>query len=166
MPLGRGSNVFFADAGLRGVALRIGRLLSLTRVEGSIIKAEAGVFLPCLGRVAMSAGLSGLEHATGIPATLGGLITMNGGSQRKSIGSCVQAVTVVRTDGSVETLGHSDCGFRYRASRFRSSGELVVEAALQLSPGSREVVRREVLSSLAGTGSQAGCRRRLKGFAC
>ncbi len=45
--------------------------------------AEAGAWVPGLARKAMLAGLVGLEHTIGIPGTLGGLVLMNGGSQRQ-----------------------------------------------------------------------------------
>ncbi len=55
--------------------------------------------MPGLARKAMLAGLAGLEHTIGIPGTIGGLVLMNGGSQRKGIGENVRRVWIVDQDG-------------------------------------------------------------------
>ncbi len=87
--IGQGTNLLFDDAGLRGIVLKLGHNLSRIAISDNRITAEAGAWVPALARKAMLAGLAGLEHTIGIPGTIGGLVLMNGGSQRKGIGDNV-----------------------------------------------------------------------------
>jgi len=146
--VGYGSNLLFDDAGLRGAVLMCGRRMARFSIDGATVWAQAGVSVPRLALSAGRAGLTGLEHAIGIPGTLGGLVAMNGGSRRRSIGEVVRTVTVVARDGRVETLPAGVCGFAYRTSRFQASGETIVEATLELVPGDREAIRRDMLEVL------------------
>ena len=92
--IGQGTNLLFDDAGVRGIVLKVGERLADLQISGNVIVAGGGVWVPQLARQSMQAGLSGLEHCIGIPGTLGGLVMMNGGSQRKGIGENVVSVTV------------------------------------------------------------------------
>ncbi|MCK4660087.1 MAG: FAD-binding protein, partial [Phycisphaerae bacterium] len=102
--IGDGSNLLFDDAGFRGVVIRIGRHLSAVTIEGTYIRAEAGVWVPRFARAVGRAGLAGLEHVVGIPGTLGGLIVMNGGSQRNNVGEVVRRVWAVDAQGRPHNL--------------------------------------------------------------
>ncbi len=48
--------------------------------ENKTITAEAGASLPAVSQAALSAGLTGLEFAAGIPGTMGGGLFMNAGA--------------------------------------------------------------------------------------
>jgi len=146
--VGYGSNLLFDDAGLRGAVLMCGRRMARFSIDGATVRAQAGVTVPRLARAVGRAGLTGLEHTIGIPGTLGGLVAMNGGSRRRSIGEVVRSVTVVTPDGRIETLPAEACGFAYRTSRFPASGDIIVEATLELVPGDRETIRRDMLGVL------------------
>ena len=97
--IGEGTNLLFDDAGLRGIVLKLGHNLSRIAISNNRIMAEAGAWVPGLARKAMQAGLAGLEHTIGIPGTIGGLVLMNGGSQRKGIGENVSRVWIVDRTG-------------------------------------------------------------------
>ena len=71
--IGQGTNLLFADEGLRGIVLKIGKNMSALSINGNHIMAEAGLWVPQLARQSMLAGLTGLEHTIGIPGTIGGL---------------------------------------------------------------------------------------------
>ncbi|MFA5517413.1 MAG: UDP-N-acetylmuramate dehydrogenase [Desulfuromonadales bacterium] len=151
MPLlviGQGTNLLFDDAGFRGIVLKIGRRLSRIDIAGDKILAEAGVWVPHLARQAVRAGLSGLEHIIGIPGTLGGLVAMNGGSQRRGIGDNVLRVTVIDRDGEQVVLGREECHFGYRSSILQKTGAVVVGVELQCPPGEPARMRREMLADL------------------
>ncbi|WP_225911573.1 UDP-N-acetylmuramate dehydrogenase [Desulfuromonas versatilis] len=146
--IGQGSNLLFADAGLRGVVLRLGAKLARIEVSGPRIFAEAGVWVPQLARRTMQAGLAGLEHAIGIPGTLGGLVVMNGGSHRRGIGELVRKVRVVDREGVFAVLDRQACRFGYRQSALQGTGAVVVEVELECPPGDRGAIRRQMLLDL------------------
>jgi len=149
--IGATSNLLFSDDGLRVVCVQIGSGFASISVVGSVINASAGVWVPGLARRAMQAGLKGLEHTCGIPGTLGGLICMNGGSQRNGIGDVVTAITSVDTKGEIRYRTREDCAFNYRHSVFQTSSEIIAEAELRLQPqAGRRSIRREMLDILSG----------------
>ncbi len=146
--IGDGSNLLFDDAGFRGVVVKIGRSLSAFSIDGRMVRAEAGVAVPRLARAVGLAGLTGIEHIIGIPGTLGGLIVMNGGSRRKSIGEVVRMVEVVDCRGGIHRISHEECGFSYRRSVFQESDWVVVRAELELEYGDASAIRGEMLEVL------------------
>lgn len=147
--VGDTSNLLFSDEGLRAICIRIGPRLSRMEIAGDEVVAEAGVWVPCLARRVQQAGLTGAEHTCGIPGTLGGLICMNGGSQRMGIGSSVVSVTAIAESGATVSLAQADCAFGYRSSIFQSDGTVIAAARLRFSrAGERSAVRGTMLSIL------------------
>lgn len=128
--IGQGTNLLFDDAGYRGCVIRIGKGLSNLTIARDRITVGAGCWVPRLTLFAARHGLSGLEHTIGIPASLGGLVCMNGGSQRKNIGELIESVTVLTPEGKIRTDLAPECGFGYRKSRYQVSGDIVLSATL------------------------------------
>jgi UDP-N-acetylmuramate dehydrogenase len=145
--IGQGTNLLFADAGMRGIVLQIGARMSRVAIEGRRILAEGGTWVPQLARLAARAGLAGLEHAIGIPGTLGGLVAMNGGSQRRAIGDNVVRVWIVER-GEEAVLGREECRFGYRRSALQETGAVVLRAELECAPGDPREMRRAMLADL------------------
>ncbi len=104
--------------------------------------------MPGLARKAMLAGLAGLEHIIGIPGTIGGLVLMNGGSQRRGIGDNVSRVWVVNRDGELVELSRVDCNFSYRRSALQGTGAVVVKVELACDREKPAVIRRAMLKDL------------------
>jgi UDP-N-acetylmuramate dehydrogenase len=147
--IGATSNLLFADEGLRAIGIQIGGTFASLNIVGSEITAGPGVWVPGLARRAMQAGLTGIEHICGIPGTLGGLICMNGGSQRHGIGEVIVSVTSVDAQGAIRHRNREDCAFAYRHSVFQSNDEVIAGAVLRLEPAAdRGAVRREMLEIL------------------
>ena len=146
--IGQGTNLLFDDAGLRGIVLKLGPRFGRITVDGRRMHVQGGAWVPGVARRAMQAGLAGLEHIIGIPGTLGGLVAMNGGSQRKGIGENVRCVEVVERDGTLRTLSHDDCRFAYRESALQGSGAVVVGVVLECERGEPRVIRRAMLADL------------------
>ncbi|WP_312682860.1 UDP-N-acetylmuramate dehydrogenase [Stenotrophomonas chelatiphaga] len=143
--MGDASNTLFDDAGFSGAILRIGRNLSQMRIDGQTVWAQAGTWVPRFSLAVSDAGLSGAEHTIGIPGTLGGLIAMNGGSQRKGIGLNVAEVLCADEQGQLFRLNQAECGFAYRTSSLQGRRAVILEAALVFEPGDRRGIRREML---------------------
>ena len=146
--IGQGTNLLFDDAGVRGVVLKIGSQMAGIQINGEKIVAEGGAWVPQLARQSMRAGLSGLEHSIGIPGTVGGLVMMNGGSQRKGIGENIVNVTIVDKTGQLQQLTQAECDFSYRHSALQGTGCVVVSVELNCPVGEVKEVRREMISDL------------------
>lgn len=147
--IGDGSNLLFDDAGYRGIIIHIGEAFNRFSVSDSgIVTAGAGLWVPHFVQRVARAGLEGCVHAIGIPGRLGGLIVMNGGSQRQGIGDKLISVTVVDQDGSIATLTREECGYAYRTSSLQKRNAIVVEAQFQYTPADPAELRREMLGIL------------------
>jgi UDP-N-acetylmuramate dehydrogenase len=146
--IGQGTNLLFDDAGLRGIVLKLGNRLAKIDISDNRIVAEAGAWVPGLARKAMLAGLAGLEHTIGIPGTLGGLVLMNGGSQRKGIGENVRRVWIVDQEGKQLELSREECAFEYRKSALQGTGAVVVKAELECERQQPQRIRRLMLEDL------------------
>jgi UDP-N-acetylmuramate dehydrogenase len=147
--IGSTTNLLFSDAGLRVPCIRLGSRMAHLEIDGTSVHVGAGYWVPRLARKLMQAGLTGLEHTCGIPGTVGGLIWMNGGSQRKGIGSNVVAVQSVDAAGGVLTRLGETLEFSYRRSVFHDNDEIITGAHLRLARGERSTIRREMVEILA-----------------
>ncbi|MCB9911366.1 MAG: UDP-N-acetylmuramate dehydrogenase [Planctomycetes bacterium] len=146
--IGQGTNLLFADAGYRGLIIKLGRSFAGCRFEAEEVVVDAGILVCRLARMACQRGLAGLEHAVGIPGTLGGLIVMNGGSLRHSISENLLWVEVLDGRGDVGRISNSECGFAYRRSRFQVESSVILRARLCLRPGRTAEIRRDMLKVL------------------
>jgi UDP-N-acetylmuramate dehydrogenase len=150
MIIGDASNLLFDDEGFRGVIVKIGNNLDKITFERDRVYCDAGVWVPGLAYKSYRKGLSGLEHTCGIPGRLGGLIYMNGGSNRQSISENLESVTLIDIYGNVITHDTKALGFSYRESPFQNNKNIIAGATLKLNVTSVAEVRsamRKVLSS-------------------
>lgn len=146
--MGDATNVLFDSRGFRGVVIRIGQRMSSIDIDGDEVNAGAGIWVPALARRTANAGLSGLEHIVGIPGSLGGLIAMNGGSNRRGIGENVETLTCVDRHGQTMQLARADCEFGYRQSLIQTTNLTVIEARLRLELSTVKAVRDAMLAVL------------------
>lgn len=146
--VGAGSNLLFDDRGLRGVIIRLGRRFSRFSIQGDRVNAEAGLGAIRFARAVGAAGLAGAEHLIGIPGTVGGLVFMNGGSNRQSIGDRVLSVGCLDADGNPIRLQAGACAFGYRSSIFDTNGFVITDAELRFIPGDKDAIRKAMLEGL------------------
>lgn len=132
--LGNGSNLLVREEGVRGVVIRVRKVLDGVARERSVIRAGAGASLPAIANLAASEGLAGVEFAAGIPGTVGGAVVMNAGWHEHEIESAVREVEFLETDGRVRTYPRERCEFGYRTSLFRRRRGIVLGAVLDLRP--------------------------------
>lgn len=95
-----------------------------------IYSLPASVSLSSLTSHAAKFGVKGWEVFTGIPASLGGAIFMNAGTNLGEIGEIVQTVRVVKKDGSLKEIKINEQSFSYRENHFVEKGDVIYEADL------------------------------------
>ena len=71
--VGSGSNLLVADAGVRGLVLKLDKELSTIELDGTRIRCGGGARLPSVSARAAQAGLTGIEFGVNIPGTVGGV---------------------------------------------------------------------------------------------
>ncbi len=154
--IGRGSNLLVADAGFDGLVLRLGAGFSHIVLpehgrspgpEGqAVVAAGAAVALPVLARRAADAGWKGLSWAVGVPGSVGGAVRMNAGGHGADMASRLvryRWVDLLSGDGATDRV--EKLAYGYRSSAVTAS-QVVVEADLEVTPGSAEEERAAVAS--------------------
>ncbi|MBO8142093.1 MAG: UDP-N-acetylmuramate dehydrogenase, partial [Firmicutes bacterium] len=147
--IGGGSNLLVADAGVRGIVMRIGRGLSrvVWRSDGATV--GAGAPLPGVAKEAGRRSLAGLEFACGIPGTVGGALAMNAGAHDGCMADVVTRVLAVDGHGRLVELEPEDMAFGYRTSRLLQDRDLVaVETDLRITPGRPDQIREKMAAYL------------------
>jgi UDP-N-acetylmuramate dehydrogenase len=121
-----------ADAGFRGLVLRIGRALSEVREHPDGWEVGAGLPTPLLARRSARSGRAGVHRLVGVPGTVGGGVFMNAGAHGQDFAQVVRSVTLVREDGTIEKRPAAAIAWRYRSSGLRAV--VVIAAELALTP--------------------------------
>lgn len=138
--LGHGSNILVSDAGMEGVVIKLYQNLEAFHIEGTIVKAQAGVMLYKLGVALRNAGLTGFEFAAGIPGTLGGAVMMNAGAYGGEMKDIVESVQILDENGKLIELSGEEMDFSYRHSVVEDRDYIVVGATLRLVKGDPEAI--------------------------
>ncbi|HEY8514217.1 MAG TPA: UDP-N-acetylmuramate dehydrogenase [Candidatus Binatia bacterium] len=116
--LGGGTNLVVADAGVRGLTIKLGR--SFARIEWveerdvARVVAGASANFKRLVLEVTERGYSGLEFGEGIPGTVGGGVLMNAGAFGGEIANVVEALRGVSRTGERRRLLRDELAFAYR----------------------------------------------------
>jgi UDP-N-acetylmuramate dehydrogenase len=149
--LGGGANTLVADAGVRGVVVRLPADFGEERAEGETLLLSAGAPIGRLAARGHALGLVGAEFSAGIPGTLGGATAMNAGTR---LGEMSQLLTRVEL-ATAEGLGFVPAAalqLAYRRSLL-PAGAVVTRVELRLRPG-------DVAASRAAMEADVAHRRR------
>jgi UDP-N-acetylmuramate dehydrogenase len=146
--LGGGSNVLIADAGLRGLVIRV-HGGDVTQVDAGRIRSDAGVTINGLVRWTISHGVAGLEAWAGTPGTVGGAIHGNAHFRGRLISELIERVTLVSSTGQVVDVPVADMEFGYDYSRLHRTREIVIDATFGVTQGDPPALRATARESLA-----------------
>ena len=142
--LGQGSNLLISDKGVKVVM----SLAALNRIHSppghpfKTVSVEAGCRLKSLLSWSIRNSLSGLENFSGIPASVGGAISMNAGTNKCSMAEAIDAVQFTGPDGSC-WFRRDQLRFDYRSFRLPDKA-LISAARVQLGKSSPDQIRRNV----------------------
>ncbi|MBI3458635.1 MAG: UDP-N-acetylmuramate dehydrogenase [Candidatus Rokubacteria bacterium] len=141
--LGAGNNVLVKDRGVRGIVIKLEGCLGRMEFHGEEVTTGAGAGLSTMIREAASLGLGGVECLVGIPATIGGALAMNAGTQDGAIGDFVSAVYFLYADGTIGELKPRAGSFAYRTFRF-PPGSILLGARLTLHRKPQKEIYAEI----------------------
>jgi UDP-N-acetylmuramate dehydrogenase len=146
MLVGNGTNVLYADAGMRGIVAQMALAdwdLRDLDAHSVLLTAGAGVSLPKLVNELAARGLSGLEWGAGVPGTIGGAVVSNAGAHGASASDTLRTARVLfahLTDISdttasfggaprvvIQDLDASALELAYRHSRFRAARRITFD---------------------------------------
>ena len=99
----------------------------------------ASVSLNTLSSHAIIYGIKGWEVFTGIPASLGGAVYMNAGTELGEIREVLKEVTIINAGGKEKAIVIDRHSFSYRKNHFVEEGDVIVSAKLIHQGYSQEV---------------------------
>jgi UDP-N-acetylenolpyruvoylglucosamine reductase len=129
--VGSGSNLLIADAGFRGLVMKLDGALARIEQRGQRLLCGGGARLPQAAAYAARAGLSGLEFGVNIPGTVGGAVKMNANAYGGDLARVLEWVEIATPTGT-ERRAPEALGFRYRRSNL-GDREVVAGASFSLS---------------------------------
>ncbi len=132
IPIGLGSNLLAADAGVDALVVRLAGELAAVEIRGELLVAGGGAAnAVCLHR-ARDAGLGSFEFACAIPGTAGGGVRMNAGAYGSDWSRVLTRALVVDPAGAGWlTLAELELGYRHSAL---GPGQIVARVEFALSP--------------------------------
>jgi len=148
---GGGSNLFFDDAGFRGLVIQLQGGSYELAPQGLAVRVSAGYDLPLLVRQLAQHNLGGIEFLGNIPGSLGGAVTGNAGCYGRAISDVLISAEVYDAEKMEPVvLPHAALGFAYRHSRLKLEPNLIVlGATLRLQPRPCSEVLAELQAELA-----------------
>lgn len=143
--IGNGTNLLVSDQGISGVVIKLVGGIDGIGIQKQRISAGGGASLPAVAKQAAKVGLSGLEFASGLPATVGGATVMNAGLKSLNhMSKVIDKVRIVSPTGELQTLDSSECEFGYRQSRFQTADSVIVGVEMMLKPKPKEKIKSKM----------------------
>lgn len=146
--LGRGSNSLINPDSTVPAIIRMSADAVDPEINGARVRLGAGMPMNRLQDFAVKQGLSGLEFAAGVPASLGGMVAMNFGCWGRSMSDFVTGIQVVDDTGAIRWLTVDEAQFSYRSSIFHQRKWVVVAAELELTMADSDTVRAAMLANI------------------
>ena len=143
--LGNGSNLIISSS-YNGVLIKLEKFDKLD-IDGNLVTVGSGYMLPKLALMCANENLSGLEFASGIPATIGGAIYQNAGAYGKQMASVVQGVNVLDENYNILYLSLDDLKLGYRDSIFKHRKLICLEVFLKLKEGNILDIKEKMVSN-------------------
>ncbi len=150
--VGSGSNLLVADAGVRGLVIKLAGELTEIERDGLRLICGGGARLPSASAKAAGWGMGGLEFGINIPGTVGGAVRMNANAYGGQLAKALEWVDVCTAAGG-SRRAPGELGFSYRRSNL-GPGEVVSRAAFGLSAADPAAVKA-ILAEMRGKRREA-----------
>lgn len=138
--IGAGSNILIDDEGVATPVIRLGKGFKEIRpAANGVIRVGAAASLMNLSRITAEEGLSGLEFAGGIPASIGGAVMMNAGAHGGEMAQVLTAIELVTSEAEHVWVSPKEFLFAYRHSGIPES-YIVIGAECRLVPSVKDKV--------------------------
>src|SRR5438309_1692241 len=143
--LGAGTNLLVADRGVDGLVLRV--VSREHEVDGTRVRAAAGLKMMRLARIVADANLRGFEWAIGVPGTVGGAVYQNAGCWGTELAEVLTEAEGLMPGRGRQTWPREDLDLGYRTSALREGalrGALITGARIELRPGDGAASRSQM----------------------
>ena len=143
--IGAGTNLLVSDLGVEGLVVRC--VARRHQVQRTRIRAEAGLKMMRLARIAADHDLTGFEWAIGVPGAVGGAVYQNAGCWGHELSEVLVEVEGLTPSGEPVTWAPAELELGYRRSALRSGGlrgHVVTAATIQLEQGDGAASKRRM----------------------
>jgi hypothetical protein len=148
--VGSGSNLLVADAGFRGLALKLDGDLAAIQRDGERLLCGGGVRLPSAAARGRRLGPLGLEFGINIPGTVGGAVQMNANAYGGQLARCSSGSTVCTAAAASDAADSSASPTAARTWRRRGGRPA--------PPSARAAEPRAIKATMAGMRESAARR--------
>jgi len=138
--VGEGSNLLVHEDGFEGFVIQ--NKIKGIKVKGTKVLVKLGTNLQEFVDFLAKKGLSGMERMSGIAGNVGGAIFGNAGAYGQTISDHLKRVKGFN-GGKVRWIKKVDCGFEYRGSVFKKSGDILLEAEFEFKRGEPKELQRK-----------------------
>jgi UDP-N-acetylmuramate dehydrogenase len=150
LTLGKGSNCLFDDRGYNGLIIL--NKITYLDFEREKVSVGSGYSFAHLGIKTSKKKLSGLEFASGIPASVGGAIYMNAGANKMETKDTLLEVFYVDDEGQERLFRKEELNFDYRFSSFQEMRGIIIGASFSLTKKeSAKEKQKEILTHRLAT---------------
>lgn len=143
--IGNGSNLIISSK-YDGVLIKLENFDKLD-IDGTLVKVGAGYSLSKLAMECANLGLSGLEFAFGIPASIGGAVFQNAGAYGKQMDLIIKGINALE-NGKVIYLSKDDLKFGYRDSILKHKKIICLEVFLELEKGNISEIKEKMFENM------------------
>lgn len=148
--LGLGSNILVADGGYDGLVIKTSRIDISITLQGDRLRVGSGVAVSSLLRRAAQEGWSGFEMLTGVPGSIGGVITMNAGTHLGEARDRIRKVeTFNLSTGVLRVIEGADLQFEYRKNHFLTRDEVITHTEWEVTLSEPAQVKAVIDETLA-----------------
>ncbi len=141
--IGGGNHLLVRDRGVRGVILKLDGPLQRVEFYGEEAVAGAAATISALIREAAAQDLGGLESFAGLPATVGGALTMSLRGEGRTLADVVSAVYFLRSDGTLHEL-KPRAGFATACALVLPADAVVIGCRLRLQRRPRPEIQKDI----------------------
>jgi len=93
-------------------------------------------------------GLSGLEFMAGVPACVGGMVSMNFGCWGYEVSQFLTEALIVDENAEIRQIKNTDLAFTYRNSQVQKKNWNVLQATVQLEKKDPLLIKREIKNKI------------------
>lgn len=128
--LGNGSNIILADDYYHKIFIKV-NIKDFQVLGEDKIYCDSGLLIQSLIQSLFNNNLGGLEWASGIPGSIGGLIYNNAGAYNEEMSTYIDKVFIYDMGQKKESiLDNKDCKFSYRDSLFKNNKNILIIGAI------------------------------------
>lgn len=157
--LGAGSNILASDKYFNGAVIST-KNFNRIEIKDNAIICGSGVKVAEFLKFCIKFCAVGYEYLAGIPATLGGIVYMNGGIPQRHIGDDI--ISVCLYDGKIREILQKDCNFGNKYSTMRDINACILQIELPYIKSDSKIIRQNISKYLLSRknqpkGKSCGC---------